>query len=55
MPMPPTGVATASASTEAAEPLFRGVDAGSEVDEASAGGIVLALMGELVSPTGPAR
>ncbi len=54
--MPPTGVAASStaASTGAAEPLFRGVDAGSEGDEASARGIVLALMGELMSSTGPA-
>lgn len=54
MPMPPTGVAASSASTEAAEPLFRGVDAGSEVDEASARGTVLALLGQLMSSTGPA-
>ncbi len=53
MPMPPTGVAAASASTEAAEPLCRGVDAGSEVDEASARGIALAPMGEIMSSTGP--
>ncbi len=51
--MPPTGVAAASASTGAAEPLFRGVDAGSEVDEASVRGMALAQMGELMSSTGP--
>ncbi len=53
MPRPPTGVAAASASTGAVEPLLRGVDNGSEVDEASARGTALALMGELMSSTGP--